>query len=324
MPVIVNSKNPHPFLPSIGDVSAIDLEQAQHQDIRPLEIAIINLMADKPATERQLAQWLGHTSLQVNLTFAATDDYINGIRKGRMSQNTSPEHIKKFYNGFSDIKDQKFDGLLVTGVNALQATVQDEAIWPDVQEIFDWSTTHAFSSLFLCWGAQAALKHFHNIDSVKGERKIYGVFNHRLVSDKTGVAFGFPDDFPAPVSRWKHPDRTQVAQHPELEVVALSDETGPSIMVEGKTYNNGHDYYPHRVYVLNHPEYETDTLQREYQRDSGINPATQPPLHYFPANDPSQSPRNTWRYTAFLYANWVKAVYEATPYDLHKVPQPCR
>ena len=322
MPVIVNATAQHPFLPSLGDLTAIDSERARHQDIRPLEIAIINLMADKRATERQLAEWLGNTTLQVSLTFIATDDYVRGIRNGRTSYNTPPDHIKKFYNAFSDIRDLKFDGLIVTGVNALQPTVQDEIIWPDVQKILDWSEAHVLSSLFLCWGAKAALKHFHDVNSVRGIRKTFGLFDHQIRSDRTGLLFGFPDTFPVPVSRWKNPVREEILRHPQLEILAESDETGPNLLVEAKPYNQGQSLYPHRVYVLNHPEYDTATLKQEYDRDRLINPETALPQYYFPDNDPAKAPRNSWRYTAHLYTNWIKAVYEATPYNIAAIPDP--
>ena len=181
MPVIVASEEAHPFLPSLASGAAIDQGRALHQDIRPLQIAILNLMADKMTTERQLAAWLGSTPLQVSLTFVATDAYVRAVRNGHKSRTTPAEHIVKFYNPLSDIRDDKFDGLIVTGVNALQPRVSDEAFWPEVQEILDWSASHVFSSLYLCWGAKAALKHFHDVESIKGERKTSGLFHHRVL-----------------------------------------------------------------------------------------------------------------------------------------------
>lgn len=172
MPVIVNSESAHPFLPSLGSLKAIEKCLAETQEIRPLEIAIINLMADKQTTEKQLAYWLGHTPLQVRLTFAATDSYIYNVRNGRETTNTPPDYIRKFYSAWSEIKNNKYDGLIVTGVNALKGRVEQEDIWPEVAEIFDWSTTNVLSSLFLCWGAKAALKHFHDIDSIKQNHKL--------------------------------------------------------------------------------------------------------------------------------------------------------
>ncbi len=322
MPVIVNSQEPHPFLPSLGDPGAIEADRARHQDIRPMEIAIINLMADKMTTEKQLAAWLGHAPIQISLTFAAPDTYINDVRGGRETTNTPADHILKFYNGWSEIKDRKFDGLVVTGVNALKPTVGEEKMWPEIRKILAWSDTNVLSSLFLCWGAKAALKHFHDIESYRGEQKLFGLFEHRLTSDKTGLLFGLPDVFPAPVSRWKSPRREDILAHPELEIAADSKEAGPNMLVESSAYEDGEKLYARRVYILNHPEYGTDTLKREYERDRIGNPETPLPLHYFPGDDPAQMPVNSWRYTASIYSNWVKNIYGATPYDIANVPRP--
>ncbi|MGE4352421.1 MAG: homoserine O-succinyltransferase [Bdellovibrionales bacterium] len=324
MPVIVNSHEQHPFLPSIGHRAAIESSRALRQDIRPIEIAILNLMADKQTTEKQLALWLGHSPIQVNLTFVATDSYIEKIRNGHESANTPHEHVQKFYLPFSEIKDQKFDGLIVTGVNALKDRVEDETIWPEVTNLFEWSKTHVLSSLLLCWGAKAALKYFHDIDSVKGERKTFGVFDHELREDKTGVLFGFPDRFPAPVSRWKNPRRDQIEAAQGLDILADSVESGPNILAEPRAYDEGRAYYPLRLYLLNHPEYDTQTLGNEYRRDSANCPTCPPPAHYFENDDPSAPPLNTWRHTAALYRNWVNLIYAATPYELEKVPMPWR
>lgn len=322
MPVIVNASDPHPFLPSLGNAAAIERSRAERQDIRPMEIAILNLMADKISTERQLARWLGHTPLQVRVTFVATDSYVDSVAGGRDSKNTPAAHIRTFYNAWRDIKHRKFDGLIVTGVNALQPRVELESFWPEVRAIFDWSATNTLSSLFLCWGAKAALKHFHDIDSHKGTQKTFGLFDHHIVSDKTGLLFGFPDRFSVPVSRWKNPDASAIAACAALETVAISDESGPNILAEPAPFDDGAHFYPRRVYILNHPEYEADTLKTEYLRDSAADPATPLPRHYFPDNDPTRAPVNNWRHTAHIYANWVASLYEATPYDAAQIPQP--
>lgn len=324
MPVIVTADHPHPFLTSLGDTVAIEAERARHQDIRPMEIAIINLMADKVATERQLAQWLGNSPLQVHLTFATTDSYVDSLKAGRMPRSTPEQHLRQFYSPWRDIQDRKFDGLIITGINALQPTVTAETYWPDMQRILAWSETNVLSSLFLCWGAKAALKHFHDIESDKGDQKTFGLFDHRLKSDTTGLLFGLPDQFSVPVSRWKNPRRAEVEACAALEIVADSAESGPNILVESAAYDDGMSRYPKRVYILNHPEYETDTLKREYERDVAMNPRTPLPLHYFPGNDPTQTPINTWRHTAMIYTNWVKAIYEATNFDLGAIPEPYR
>jgi homoserine O-succinyltransferase/O-acetyltransferase len=150
-------------------------------------------MADKISTERQLALWLGNTILQVNLSFVATDSYVRGLAARRRTHNTPADHIRKFYSPFTDIRDKKFDGFIVTGINALKDRVEEESFWPDVADVLQWTTTNAFSCLFLCWGAKAALKFFHDIDSHKGKQKLFGLFEHQLISDKTGLLFGFPD-----------------------------------------------------------------------------------------------------------------------------------
>ncbi|MER2520347.1 MAG: homoserine O-succinyltransferase [Bdellovibrionales bacterium] len=322
MPVIVNSEEIHPFLPSLGSPEAIERDRAERQDIRTLEFAVINIMADKQATERQLARCLGNSPLQVKLTFAAPDGYVRDIRAGRESRNTPSEHIRKFYCAWNEIKDQKFDGLVVTGVNALKDRVEDEDIWPDMQNILAWSQTNVLSSLFLCWGAQAALKHFHDIDSLRGERKLFGLFEHHLGHDRAGLLAGFPDIFPIPVSRWKSPTREAIQQRQMLEIIGDSPETGPNIIAETAPYGSGRACYPKRIYILNHPEYDTDTLKQEYARDHSKDPNWPLPHHYFPGDDPTREPLNRWRHTAQIYTNWVHAVYEATPYELANIPNP--
>jgi len=321
MPVIINSKEKHPFLPSFGDASAIGRRRAKSQDIRPLEILIINLMADKISTERQLAKWLGHTPLQIRLTFAATDSYMKKIRSGYESKNTSSDHMHKFYKAWGEVKDRKFDGLVITGVNALEESVEQEKIWKEVEAILNWSKTNVFSSLFLCWGAKAALKYFHDIDSIKGKTKTFGLFEHKIISDKTGIAFGLPDYFYAPVSRWKNPDHTAIEKNENIEIVADS-EAGANILTEIESYEDGVAYFPRRLYVLNHPEYDTETLDGEYVRDRAKDKNTPKPKNYYHDDNPSNKPRNQWRHTGFIYSNWIKILYAATPYDINHIPKP--
>ncbi|MGE3623824.1 MAG: homoserine O-succinyltransferase [Bdellovibrionales bacterium] len=321
MPVIVNATEPHPFLPSLGDPAAIAAERALHQDIRPLEIAVINLMADKRTTERQLAHWLGRTPLQVHLTFAATDDYVQGVREGRETRNTPAEHVRKFYKSWSDIRNRKFDGLIVTGVNMLKDDVTQEDIWPAVRQICAWSETNVLSSLFLCWGALAALRHFHDIGCYLGKDKTWGVFEHRILSDKTDLLFGLPDRFPIPVSRWQRLHDQDLRKTAALEIVSDSDEGGAYLVAESATYDDTR-LYPRRVYLLNHPEYDTDTLKQEYERDKVGIVSAPLPGNYFPQDNPAREPINTWRHTGFIYTNWVKAIYDATPYDIQEVPMP--
>lgn len=320
MPVIVNAAEPHPFLPSLTDLEAIEAERAQHQDIRPLQIAMINLMADKIAQERQLARWLGNSVLQVQLTFAATNEYMDRVNEGYQSRHTPSEHIRKFYKPFRDIKSEKFDGLIITGVNALEPDITKEAIWPHVKEILEWSETNVLSTLFLCWAGQAAMKHFYGIERKRQPRKTYGVFDHELMGDKTGVLHGFPDIIAMPVSRWNEIDIEDVRQNPALEVSAYSPQAGLSIVTEPVAYDNGHHNYPRRIFIFSHPEYDTDTLKTEYLRDAANDPEYPPPYNYFPNGDINHAPYNKWRLTGHIYTNWISTLYKASPYDLAQVP----
>jgi homoserine O-succinyltransferase len=285
-------------------------------------------MADKPTTEAQLAKWFGASPVQVNLTFATTDSYIDRINDGHESKTTPIDHIHKFYPPFRAVKQEKYDGVVITGVNALKQRVQDEDYWPEIAQILDWTETNATSSLFLCWGAKAALKRFHNIDSIKGKRKLFGLFTHKLGEDLTGLLFGFPDNFKLPVSRWKSPRPADVFANAALEVVAHSPEAGPNVIVESAPYANGTGRYAKRVFVLGHPEYDTDTLGNEYRRDHSKASfwdrlfKRDLPKHYFPRNNPKNSPVNDWRQTAALYTNWVHQIYRATPFNPSLIPKP--
>ena len=323
MPVIINTEEIHPFLPSLGSPAAIDLQRAEHQDIRPMELLVLNLMADKISTERQLAEWLGRTPLQARITFAATDGYLSDVRRGRQTKNTPSEHIEKFYTSLSAIRDKKFDGLIVTGTNdALPHDIKEETFWPEVVDFLDWSETHVLSSMFLCWGGIAALRHFHNIVHVREPRKISGVFEHAVLSDSTGLLHGFPDRFSVPVSRWNGVAPEDIRKNPALELVANAEESGVGLIVEPRRYDKGRRLYPHRVYTIFHPEYDTDTLHREYLRDRAVDPATPLPAHYFPDNNPALQPLNRWRLFASLYTSWLESIYEATPYDIGRIPLP--
>lgn len=320
MPIVINSNEVHPFLPSLGDPAGIAEENARHQDIRPLEIAILNLMADKQTTERQLAQWLGHTPLQIRLTFVSTDSYVYGVHAGRKTKTTSAEHINKFYSAWSDVKDRKFDGLLVTGVNLLKANVTHEAIWPEITKIFDWSRTNVFSSMFICWAGFAALRYFHNIECHNGENKKLGVFDHQILSDRTELLFGLPDRFPVPVGRWQCLHNNDLQKHSSLDIVSESLDGDPFLVAETKASNDGFKHFPHRVYMFNHPEYETNSIKKEYFRDLDAYPNLPIPPNYFPGNDLTKEPINNWRHTAIIYPNWIKSLYDSTPYDMKNIP----
>ena len=271
------------------------------QDIRPLQILVLNLMPTKIATETQLSRLLGNTPLQVELELIHTDSHE--------SKNTSREHLLKFYQTFEDVKDRWFDGLIITGAPVEQMPFEEVDYWPELCQIMDWSTTHVHSTLHICWGAQAGLYHHYGIQKYDLPAKASGVFEHYLVKPQSPLVRGFDDRFYAVHSRNTDVRREDVEAEPQLEVVAVSDEVGLYIVKSTDS---------RRFFVFGHPEYDTDTLRLEYERDvkRGLNP--QVPAHYFPGDDPTAEPRNVWRSQAqLLYTNWLNYyVYQTTPYDL--------
>lgn len=322
MPVIINAKEKHPFLPKAGDTTTIDLYRAEHQDIRPMEILMVNLMADKITTERQITALLGDTEIQVNITFAATDEYLDGLRNGRQSLNTPNSHILDFYQPFSQVRARKFDGLVVTGMNALCVDLKDEIIWPHLQNVLEWSKTNVTSTLMLCWAAQGGLEYFYGIGRSRRAQKLLGLYEHETLSDKCGLLHGFPDRYLMPMSNWDHTHPDDILACKDLELMASDDMAGAAIICEPQPYDDGRHYYPKRLFVLNHPEYDTDTIDTEYRRDVGKYPDFPIPSRYYPDDDVTRKPLNTWRHTGKIYANWVRALYNATPYDINEVPKP--
>ncbi len=317
MPVIVNTSAAHPFLPSTGNPDTIEDVRAIHQDFRPLEIAVLNLMADKQGTERQLAVWLGHSPLQVRLTFVATDSYMGAISTGEHARH---QHIRDFYKPWSEIRVRKFDGLLVTGVNLLGADVTKEGLWPEIEEICAWSDQNVLSTFFLCWSGFAALKHFHGIESHSGNSKLLGVFDHYKINDRSDLLFGMPDIFPVPVGRWQRLATASVEGR-ELELISSSVEGEAFLLADNCMYGKARSF-PRRVYMLNHPEYDTATMKVEYLRDLKFSPDTKIPYRYFPDDNPDNTPINTWRHVGNIYVNWIKTLYDATPYNLGDIPKP--
>lgn len=321
MPIVVNSDAVHPFLLSKCSPPTPELKRAQSRGFRPLEIALINIMADKVGTEFQLSTWLGRDSAQVNLTLVATDKYIDRVRRGEHVPTHTPlEHILNFYSSWSEIKNRTFDGVIVTGVKALGQRVEDESVWPEIREILSWTGTNAFSSIFLCWGAKAALKFFYDINSYKAQKKLTGIFEHRIVLDRTGLLSGLPDVFDAPVSRWKNPLKQDILNDKRVEIAVESEEAGAGVIVEpaGMIYG----LYPKRVFVLSHFEYLTEILKGDYFSDVAKDKSASLPRNYFPDDDINKPPVNTWRHTGQIYTNWVSCIHRATPSDISAIPVP--
>ena len=301
MPIMIPNGLPAAATLAEENIFVMNETRAVTQDIRPLQILVLNLMPTKIATETQLSRLLGNTPLQVELELIHTDSHE--------SKNTSREHLLKFYQTFEDVKDRWFDGLIITGAPVEQMPFEEVDYWPELCQIMDWSTTHVHSTLHICWGAQAGLYHHYGIQKYDLPAKASGVFEHYLVKPQSPLVRGFDDRFYAVHSRNTDVRREDVEAEPQLEVVAVSDEVGLYIV---KSIDS------RRFFVFGHPEYDTDTLRLEYERDvkRGLNP--QVPAHYFPGDDPAAEPRNVWRSQAQLfYTNWLNYyVYQTTPYDL--------
>lgn len=301
MPIMIPNGLPAAATLAEENIFVMNETRAITQDIRPLQILVLNLMPTKTATETQLSRLLGNTPLQVELELIHTDSHE--------SKNTSREHLLKFYQTFEDVKDRWFDGLIITGAPVEQMPFEEVDYWPELCQIMDWSTTHVHSTLHICWGAQAGLYHHYGIQKYDLPAKASGVFEHYLVKPQSPLVRGFDDRFYAVHSRNTDVRREDVEAEPQLEVVAVSDEVGLYIVKSTDS---------RRFFVFGHPEYDTDTLRLEYERDvkRGLNP--QVPAHYFPGDDPTAEPRNVWRSQAQLfYTNWLNYyVYQTTPYDL--------
>lgn len=280
--------------------------RAGHQDIRPLRIVIANLMPTKVNTETQLLRLLGNTPLQVQVTL---------LRMGsHESRNTPHEHLAAFYATFDQIRALKFDGLVVTGAPVELLPFEDVDYWSELCELMDWSTEHAFSTLHVCWGAQAGLYRHFGVKKYPLEEKMFGVFQHRVLNPRAQILSGFDDVFPAPHSRHTEIRAEDVEAAEGLELLAVSDEAGVYLAAS----RDGR-----QVFVTGHPEYDRDTLRAEYERDLARGLPIRMPRGYFPDDDPAGLPVVTWRSHAnLLYANWLNhCVYQRTPYDLQAIPQ---
>lgn len=278
--------------------------RALHQDIRPLRVLILNLMPTKIATETQLMRKLSNTPLQIQVDLLRT--------KSHEATHVSAGHLETFYRTFEDIENEHYDGLIITGAPVELMEFEEVDYWEELCRIMDWSSTHVHSTLHICWGAQAGLYYHYGIQKYRLPKKASGVFEHRLLKPKSPLVRGFDDRFYAVHSRNTDVRIEDVEVVDDLEIVAVSDEVGLYIV---KSVDS------RRFFVFGHPEYDTDTLKLEYERDvkRGINPEI--PTNYFPDDDPTRAPLNVWRSQAQLfYTNWLNYyVYQTTPYDLEKV-----
>jgi homoserine O-succinyltransferase/O-acetyltransferase len=276
---------------------------AIRQDIRPLRFGLLNLMPNKLKTEVQFARLLGASPLQIEFTLVRVG--------GHKAKNTSEEHLLSFYNTWDEVKDQKFDGFIITGAPIETLDFQDVTYWKEMEQILDWTTTNVHSSMNICWGGMAAIWHFHGVPKHQLDKKAFGVYRHRNLAPSSQYLNGFSDDFQIPVSRWTEVRRADIEKVPSLEILMESDETGVCIVHERKA---------NRLYVFNHIEYDSNSLGDEYFRDVQAGTTIELPHNYFPGNDPANKPLNRWRSHAhLLFGNWVNNIYQTTPYDLSKI-----
>lgn len=275
--------------------------RAIHQDIRPLRIAIMNLMPEKIATETQILRLIGNSPLQVEVVLLHP--------KSHTSKNTPQEHLLTFYSHFDEVKDQRFDGLIITGAPVEHMEFEKVDYWDELKQLMDWSLHNVFSTFHICWGAQAGLYHHYGIPKYPLERKMFGVFPHRVNRKYVKLFRGFDDVFYVPHSRHTEVRREDIEKVGELEILSESDEAGVYIVVS----RDGR-----RIFVTGHSEYDPHTLKAEYERDISKGLDIQPPRNYFPEDDPQREPVVKWRgHANLLYANWLNYyVYQETPYDL--------
>ncbi|GGA38326.1 homoserine O-acetyltransferase MetA [Paenibacillus physcomitrellae] len=301
MPIKVPDSLPAKEVLANENIFVMDESQAFHQDIRPLRIAILNLMPTKETTEEQLLRLLANTPLQVEFTLLHPSSHT--------SKNTSAEHLKQFYKTFSEIRHLRFDGMIITGAPVEQLEFEDVNYWSEIQEIFEWTETHVTSTMHICWAAFAGLFYHFGIEKVSLPQKCFGVFAHHINVPNTKLLRGFDEQFLVPHSRHTGLNKEDIVKANGLDILAESDEAGVYIASteDGK-----------QIFVTGHPEYDPLSLKWEYDRDTAKGMDVALPVNYFPKDDPTQTPRSSWRAHAnLLFANWLNYyVYQETPYDI--------
>ncbi|MGX5721219.1 homoserine O-acetyltransferase MetA [Shinella zoogloeoides] len=276
---------------------------AIRQDIRPLQIGLLNLMPNKIKTEVQMARLVGASPLQVELSLIRVG--------GHRAKNTSEEHLLAFYDTWEEVKHRKFDGFIITGAPVETLDYEDVTYWDEMKQILDWTETNVHSTLNVCWGAMAAIYHFHGVPKHTLEEKAFGVYRHHNRKPSSVYLNGFSDNFEVPVSRWTEIRIEDIRSVAELDILLDSDETGVCLIQE-KAGN--------RLYIFNHVEYDSTSLADEYFRDVSAGVPIKLPKNYFPHNDPSLPPQNRWRgHAHLLFGNWINEIYQTTPYDLEKI-----
>lgn len=286
-------------------VMVMSPDRAARQDIRPLRIALLNLMPKKIQTENQFARLIGATPLQINLSLIRMSDHE--------SKNTAADHMESFYRPFNEVEasGDRFDGLIVTGAPVEHLPFEEVTYWDELRRVFDWSRTHVHSSFGVCWGGMAMAWHFHGLPKHLLGDKAFGCFRHRNLAPASPYLRGFSDDVLIPVSRWTEVRQEDIDARPELTTLLASDQVGPCLIEDAA----------HRtLYIFNHLEYDSGTLKDEYDRDVAAGKPIGVPANYYPEDDPARCPSNRWRSHAhLLYGNWINEIYQNTPFDLKDI-----
>jgi homoserine O-succinyltransferase len=281
-------------------------DTAHRQDIRALRIGLLNLMPNKIKTETQFARLIGATPLQVELSLIKITNH--------KSKNTPNDHMITFYRDWEKVQKEKFDGLIITGAPIELLEFEAVTYWDELRKIYDWTQTHVQSTFNICWGAQAALYHFHSVPKHTLTQKAFGVYRHKNLSPASPYLRGFSDDFSMPVSRWTENLKSELPAGKGLEVLMESEEAGLCFVADN----------PHRqLYMFNHIEYDTNSLGEEYHRDVEAGKTINPPANYFPGGITTAQPENRWRSHAhLLFGNWINEVYQSTPFRLEDIGKP--
>ncbi|WP_302963518.1 homoserine O-succinyltransferase [uncultured Adlercreutzia sp.] len=277
--------------------------RAMHQDIRPLRVLLLNLMPTKITTETQILRRLSNTPIQVEVELLQTVSHD--------AKNTAAEHLEAFYTTFDEVRDEHFDGLIITGAPVEKLDFEEVDYWPELCEIMEWSKTHVHSTFHICWGAQAGIYYHYGVPKHALPEKMFGVFPHTLAKRTSPLVRGFDDVFFAPHSRFTEVRAADIEAHPDLELIAVSDEAGVYVAKSTDSQN---------FFVFGHPEYDRETLKAEYDRDVARGMDMALPAHYFPGDDPAAEPPATWfSHAQLLYTNWLNYyVYQTTPYDISR------
>ena len=305
MPIKVPDNLPAQAALEDEGVLMIPERAALRQDVRPLEIALLNLMPQKIKTETQISRLLGATPLQIELTLVTTSSYA--------PKNTSAEHMLAFYQPWEAVRERKFDGLIITGAPIETLPFQDVVYWRELTQIFDWSQSQVQETYNICWAAQAALQHFHGVPKHPLARKMFGVFPHRVRGGRDSLLRGFDDSISVPVSRHTEVRAGDLPEEAGLVVLLESEEAGLCLV---------RDEARRQTYIFNHLEYDTETLAEEYRRDLAAGAEIDLPANYFPGDDPSRAPVNRWRaHGSLLISNWINELYQSTSFDLANIPE---